>query len=55
MKNTEKVIVSIQLPKEIHENLKKQAEAECTSVSYLIRRLLIMNANNYKEEDNNER
>lgn len=44
----EKSIISIQLPDFAVEWLKQRAKEECTSVSYIIRRLIIQDIN--KEE-----
>lgn len=44
----EKVIISVQLPEFAVEYLKKKAEEECTSVSYLIRKLIIKDINEGK-------
>lgn len=38
---TDKVILSLQIPKDILVKLKEHAWEECTSVSYLVRKLLI--------------
>jgi predicted transcriptional regulator len=40
-----KTIISLQLPEEIIKQLKDKAEAECTSVSYLIRRAILRELN----------
>lgn len=37
----DKTIISVQLPGFVFNWLKKKAEEECTSVSYIIRKLLI--------------
>lgn len=45
-----KVIVSLQIPKYLYDFLKIEAENNLTSVSYLIRDLLL---NHYKERGSN--
>lgn len=39
--DTNKIIISVQIPKEFYEKLKNKAEEECTTVSFLIRRMII--------------
>lgn len=48
----EKIIISIQIPKFIHEKLKEQALADCSSVSYLIRKAIIKFANSAEDNEN---
>lgn len=45
----EKIIISIQIPKFIHEKLKEKAVEDCSSVSYLIRKAIVQFVN--KKED----
>lgn len=44
-----KIIVSIQIPKDIYDKLKEQAYEECTTISYLIRRAIIKDVNGGKK------
>lgn len=39
--DTNKVIISLQIPKDFYEILKEKANEECTTVSFLIRRMII--------------
>jgi predicted DNA-binding protein len=48
--NKDKIIISLQLPTFIHEALKKKADEECTSVSYLIRRLVVKYVNDKEDK-----
>lgn len=41
----DKTIISVQLPDFVLEYLKEKAKEECTSVSYLIRKLIIEDIN----------
>ena len=50
MKEKDKTIISIQIPDFVVQQLKDKAKEECTSVSYLIRKLIIKWL---REEDNN--
>lgn len=45
-----KVIISLQITDDIYDALKKRADEECATVSYLIRRTLIKEIRNWKEE-----
>ena len=47
----DKTIISLQLPDFVHEWLKKKAKEECTSVSYLIRKLVIREINEQEKEN----
>lgn len=42
-------LISVQIPNEFYDYLKKKAYEECTSVSYLIRRMIIKDINSRKE------
>ena len=39
--DTDKLIISVQIPKDFYIILKQKAEEECTTVSFLIRRMII--------------
>lgn len=39
--DTNKVVISVQIPKDFYDMLKQKAEEECTTVSFLIRRMII--------------
>ena len=41
MENKDKIIISVQLPAFLLEKLKEQAEKECTTTSYLIRKAIL--------------
>lgn len=47
------IIISVQIPFEFYDYLKNKAQEECTSVSYLIRKMIIKDVNSYKEEQIN--
>ena len=47
------VLISLQIPTEFYDYLKKKADEECTSVSYLVRKMIIKDINSYKEIKNN--
>lgn len=41
----DKLTISVQIPLFVYNSLKKAAKEECTTVSYLVRRLLIKSIN----------
>lgn len=45
------VILTFQIPKALHNQLKRWAEDECMSVSYLLRRIVLKEIHNYQEEN----
>lgn len=48
--DTDKIIISVQIPKDFYNILKKKAEEECTTVSFLIRRMIIRDIREGDEE-----
>lgn len=52
-RDDDKIIISVQIPNEFYDYLKKKAQEECTSVSYLIRKMIIKDVNSHKEENIN--
>lgn len=48
--DSDKIIVSLQITKEMYEALKERAREEVTSTSYLMRKALIKEIRNWKEE-----
>lgn len=48
-KDDDKIVISLQIPIEFYNYLKKKADEECTSVSYLIRKMIIKDVNSHKE------
>lgn len=45
-----KIIVSLQIHNDLYEMLKKKAEEECTSTSYLIRKAILKEVRSWGEE-----
>ena len=45
------VTISLQIPKDFYDRLKEKAKEECTSVSYLVRRMIIQDINKEKYID----
>ena len=48
--DTDKIIISVQIPKDFYIILKKKAEEECTTVSFLLRRMIIRDVREGDEE-----
>lgn len=51
MEDKGKIIVSVQMDKEMFEELKQIAIEDCSSVSYLIRRGVLKTIREYREGD----
>lgn len=51
-KEDDKIVISLQIPAEFYNYLKKKAAEECTSVSYLVRKMIIRDINSHKEDEN---
>ena len=51
-KEDDKIVISLQIPNEFYDYLKKKATEECTSVSYLVRKMIIRDINSHKGDEN---
>lgn len=51
-KEDDKIVISLQIPNEFYNYLKKKAAEECTSVSYLVRKMIIRDINSHVEDEN---